>query len=85
MADGAGVRPVVNLWEMQQIRNVFAHRRGIADARLGACCGQLPFRVGDLDEEIRPGVRSIRNSVALTRTGLGNSRSLVSAGEALER
>jgi hypothetical protein len=41
------VQMVQNLWEMQQIRNVFAHKRGVADARLVANCGHLPFKIGD--------------------------------------
>jgi hypothetical protein len=36
-----------NLWEMQQIRNVFAHKRGIADARFVAANKGLPFNVRD--------------------------------------
>jgi hypothetical protein len=41
-----------NLWDMQQIRNVFAHKRGVADARLVANSPHLPFGVND---EIRIG------------------------------
>jgi hypothetical protein len=36
-----------NLWELQQIRNVFAHKRGVADGRLIQNSPGLPFRVGD--------------------------------------
>jgi hypothetical protein len=36
-----------NLWEMQQIRNVFAHKRGTVDARLIANCPHLPFKIKD--------------------------------------
>jgi hypothetical protein len=32
---------------MQQIRNVFAHKRGRADRRLIDNCPKLPYRVGD--------------------------------------
>ena len=41
------VRMSDNLWEMQQIRNVFAHKRGVADSRLVQNTPGLPFRVGD--------------------------------------
>jgi hypothetical protein len=37
-----------NLYEMQQIRNVVAHRRGVVDRRFVAACPQLGLRVGDL-------------------------------------
>jgi hypothetical protein len=40
-------RMVQNLWEMQQIRNVFAHKRGVADARFVANNKHLSFRVRD--------------------------------------
>jgi integrase len=40
-------RMATNLWEMQQIRNVYAHRRGIADARLVHSNRGLPFKVGE--------------------------------------
>jgi hypothetical protein len=36
-----------NLWEMQQVRNVFAHKRGRADARFVAANKNLPFTVRD--------------------------------------
>lgn len=36
-----------NLWEMQQIRNVFAHKRGVADARFVTQNKNLPFSVRD--------------------------------------
>src|SRR5207249_1147639 len=36
-----------NLYEMQQIRNVFAHKRGEADARFVSLCQHLRYRVGD--------------------------------------
>jgi hypothetical protein len=36
-----------NLWEMQQIRNVFAHKRGVADRRLIQNSPGLSLRVGD--------------------------------------
>jgi hypothetical protein len=36
-----------NLWEMQQVRNVFAHNRGEADARFVAQNQHLQFNVGD--------------------------------------
>jgi hypothetical protein len=59
LLDGIGLscdedddRMVENLFDMQQIRNVFAHKRGIADKRLNDNCGHLPFRVG---EQIRLG------------------------------
>lgn len=38
---------IQNLWEMQQVRNVFAHKRGVADARFVAHNRHLPFKVGD--------------------------------------
>jgi hypothetical protein len=44
------VRMGDSLFEMQQIRNIFAHRRGRADARLVHRCPNLPFRAG---QEIR--------------------------------
>ncbi len=40
-------RMAQNLWEMQQIRNAFAHKRGSADARLVANCPHLGFKVKD--------------------------------------
>jgi hypothetical protein len=43
--DDARIAP--NLWEMQQIRNVFAHKRGVADARFVANNKHLPFKVRD--------------------------------------
>ncbi len=36
-----------NLYEMQQIRNVFAHKRGEADGRFVSLCQDLRYRVGD--------------------------------------
>jgi hypothetical protein len=42
----AHIRLSENLWEMQQIRNVFAHRRGVADARLVRNSPTLPFKAG---------------------------------------
>jgi hypothetical protein len=36
-----------NLYEMRQIRNVFAHKRGQADGRFVALCPQLGYSVGD--------------------------------------
>jgi hypothetical protein len=55
LLDGIGLPPDAetdarmegNIFEMQQIRNVFAHKRGRADKRLTDYCPQLPFRVGD--------------------------------------
>jgi integrase len=36
-----------NLWELQQIRNVFAHKRGVADQRLVQNCPSLPVKPGE--------------------------------------
>lgn len=54
-AEGGDAQLARNLWEMQQIRNVFAHRRGVADARLATNSPHLPFKVGT---EIRLGRRA---------------------------
>lgn len=35
-----------NIYEMQQVRNVFAHRRGISDQRFVNACPQLGYSVG---------------------------------------
>jgi hypothetical protein len=37
-----------NIYEMQQIRNVFAHKRGIADAQFVNACPHLDYQVGDV-------------------------------------
>jgi len=36
-----------NIYEMQQIRNVFAHKRGIADRRFVDACPQLNYLAGE--------------------------------------
>jgi hypothetical protein len=36
-----------NIYEMQQVRNVFAHKRGIADGRFVTACPYLGYDVGD--------------------------------------
>jgi hypothetical protein len=37
-----------NIYEMQQMRNVFAHRSGVADRRFADACPHLGYGVGDL-------------------------------------
>jgi len=58
-----------NIYEMQQIRNLFAHRRGVADMHFVTACPQLGLSVGEpVPLSFEPWFACLMSSISYTWT-----------------